>query len=144
MENVTLRQTNDIVINFGQGRFALFISNVIKCQNLVHRHNNIAENVIFWNYITVGVVTAYNDKLMGVLIVPKNFVYSFIHEFNVVVSLSVRIKDVDLSILVLKNEFCGRLVYEHSENGVVRPVLHDDVLVLQMVEFQFWCIVKHN
>ncbi len=117
---------------------------MIKCQNLVHRHNNVAENVIFRNYITVGVVTAYNYKLVGVLIVPKNFVYSFIHEFNVVISLSVRVKEVDLSILVLENEFCGRLVYEHSEDRVVRLVLHDYILVLQMVEFQFWCIVKHN
>lgn len=74
---------------------------------------------------------------MSIFIVPENFVYSFIYEFDVVVCFGVGVEKVDLSILVLEDKFCGGFVNEHSENGIVRLVFHDDVFVFQMVEFQF-------
>lgn len=103
MEDMSLRQANDIVINFGQSRLALFICYMFECQNFVHGHNHITKNVILGNDITVGVVSADNDKLMGVFIVPENFVHSFIDKFNMVVSFRVWVEKIDFAVLVLED-----------------------------------------
>jgi hypothetical protein len=129
MEDMSLGQADDIIINLRDSRLPLFISHMLKRQDLIHRHDNIAKNVILGNDITVSVISADNDKLMRVFIVPKNLVDSFIHQFDVVVSLSVRVEKVYFPVLVLEDQFCGRFVYEHSQNWVVGLVLHDDVLV---------------
>jgi hypothetical protein len=107
MEYMSLRQTNDIVINFCQSRLTLFISHMFKSQYLVHRHDNISKNIILGNDITVSVISAHNDKFMGVLIVPKNFVHSLIDKFNVVVCFSVWVKEIDFAVLVLEDQFGG-------------------------------------
>lgn len=143
MEDMPLGQAYNVIINLRDSRLPLFISNMLKRQDLIHRHDNIAKNVILGNDITVSVISTDNDKLMRVFIVPKNLVDSFIHQFDVVVSLSIRVEKVYFAVLVLEDQFCGRFVYEHSQNWVVGLVLHDDVLVLQVVKFQLGCVVQH-
>ena len=107
MEDMSLGQAYDIIINLRDSRLALFISNMLKRQDLIHRHDYIAKNVILGNDITVGVISTDNDKLMRVFIVPENLVDSFIHELDVVVSLSVRVEKVYFPVLVLEDQFCG-------------------------------------
>ena len=137
MEDMSLRQTNDIVINFSHCWLTLFIGHMLQRQYFIHGCHHIAINIILGNNITVGIISTDDNELMWVFIVPKDLVDSFIHEVNVVVSLSIRVEQIYFTVLVLEDELCCRFVDEHSEDWIVWFMLHDDILVLQMVKFQF-------
>lgn len=61
-----------------------------------------------------------------------------------IVCLGVGIKQINLSILMLENQFSRRFVDEHSENGIIRLMFHYNVFVLQMIKFELGCVIECN
>lgn len=136
MEDESLGEAENVIIDSCNSRFSLFRKHIFQSKYLIDGSNDIAENIVPGNGVRVGIVTADYDKLVGNFVVPDDTVNSVVNKFDVVVGLGVGIEEVDFAVLVLEDQFGGGLVDEHSQDGVVWFVLHDDILVLEMVEFQ--------
>jgi hypothetical protein len=136
MEDESLGETENIIIDSCDCRFSLFRKNIFQSKYFIDGSNDIAEDIVPGDCVRVGIITADDDKLVGNFIVPDDPINPVVNKFDVVVGLGVGIEEVDFAVLVLENQFGGGLVDEHSQDGVVWFVLHDDVLVFEMVKFQ--------
>ncbi len=87
---------------------------MLKSKNFIDRCDNISKDIVFGDDITVCIISTNNNKLMGILIIPEYFINSLIDELNVIIGFCIGVKEIDLSILMLEDEFGSRLVYEHT------------------------------
>lgn len=73
---------------------------------------------------------------MLILIVPDDLVNAIGDEVEVMVGFSCREEEIGLSILVLQDDLSSIFIREDTENRVIGLVLHDHVLILNVVVFQ--------
>jgi hypothetical protein len=73
---------------------------------------------------------------MLVLVVPDNLVYAISDEIEVMVRFSCGEEEIGLPILVLQDDLGSIFIREDAEDRVIGFVLHDDVLILDVVVFQ--------
>ena len=86
--------------------------------------------------------TVDDNELIGILIVPNDSIDPIRYLLNMVIGLSCREKQVDLSILMLKDQFGSILVGKSPEDRVVRFMLHDYRLILDVIVLQSIGIIE--
>lgn len=112
--NVALGQSQHIFLYFRSSRLSLFVLHLLNAKYLVDRSHYITKNVIFWDNIRKCSVSVDDCKLVRILIVPEHFIDSICHKFDMMVGFCCGEEEIDLSILMLEDEFCSIFIWKHS------------------------------
>lgn len=142
IKNTSVGKTDNVLLNSCHSRLSFLILNVVRGKNFVYWRNNITKNIVPRDDVRVGRISVDNNKLVLVLIVPQNFISPIGYQLQMMICFGCRSKEIYLSILMLKDDFCSVLVREHSQNWVIRFMLHNDIFVLNMVKFKLWIVIK--
>lgn len=79
---------------------------------------------------------------MLVLVVPDDLVDTIGHKIEVMIGFSCREEEIGLSVLVLEDDLCSIFIWEDTEDRVIGFMLHDDVLILDVIVFESGGIIQ--
>ena len=128
-----MREGKDIFFYLGCCGLSVLGLDLFNSKYFIDWDYYVSKDIVFGNDIRESSISIDDSKLIRILVIPKHFIYPVGYKFEVVVRLGSGEEKVDLSILVLENEFCAIFVAENSENRIIRFVLHDHVFILNVV-----------
>lgn len=139
--NVSLWQCKNILFNFSGSRLSFLALNFFNSKYLVDWSNYVSKDVVFRNDIRESSVSVNDGEFIRILIVPEYFINSICYQLEVMIRFSSGEEEVNLTILVLEDEFCSIFVRKNSENRVIWLVFHDHIFVFNVIIFQSVCVI---